>query len=414
MTPVFCCGFECGRIVLGGNLGEHWPTTIGAGTASISTTTVRSGARSLRYQTTGANTMNISTTALASSTRWIGRVYVYFATALPTADVILVAYDSSGTGPVVRFKNSDSKIYAGVGSTLGASGVTVTTGTWYRLDFDFNCNTGGNDTCDVQVDGSACGQATATGSSAASTTITTGVFGANSTADVFFDDVLLSQTAADYPLGAGKVDHFVPTSDGTHNVAGANDFEFSGTGTDITNATTTAFTLIDEVPLDTGTPTDYINLIAPPNATDYVECVFGPASGISTPTYAPRAVEIIAAYASSAVGTNNLRLAVNDNGTTNDMFNANAAGATTCLYARKHYATAPTGGAWVITSGAGNFNNLRIRCLTNDAAPDPFFVGIMVEAGFQDADIPAGRTTHNTRAFPLGEGAGMGFGMGDL
>src|SRR5262249_34270136 len=134
---------------------------------------------------------------------------------------------------------------------------------------------------DVKVNGTACGQKSATHT--ADTTSTPSMILGDSatpvTCDYLIDDVLASVTSGDYPIGDGYVNHFVPTSDGTHNVAGTGDFQRTLTGTDILNSTTTAFQLVDEVPLDSGTPTDFINLIAPPNATDYVEVVYGPASG---------------------------------------------------------------------------------------------------------------------------------------
>ncbi len=156
ITPVFTCGWECGTLVTGSTNGEHWIVTTSLTTATISTSTVRSGARALRINTTAAG-CTTRTPVLTSSTRWIGRVYIRFA-ALPSADNDLVS-TAAANGPVVRFKQSDSKIYAGVTTTLGASGVAVTTGVWYRIDFDFNISAGGNDVCDVQVGGTACGQA---------------------------------------------------------------------------------------------------------------------------------------------------------------------------------------------------------------------------------------------------------------
>src|SRR6185503_11244461 len=104
----------------------------------------------------------------------------------------------------------DSKIYASIGGTTGATGVSVTTGQWYLVDFDFNIQTAGNDFCDVQVDGVACGQATGTGLSAAQSAFTLGNAGGSSaTMDVFYDDFVLSNTSADYPIGAGFVNHFI-------------------------------------------------------------------------------------------------------------------------------------------------------------------------------------------------------------
>src|SRR5262249_26528149 len=153
MTPVMCCGFECGVANV------HWNTS-----AFFDTGTFRTGARSIRFNLSAASS-NLQSITLTSSFRWISRVYVRFAT-LPTVSTGIFGTDTGeGTsgGPKVHFNASDNKIYAKVGTTLGATGVSVTTGVWYRLDCDFNIVNGGNDTCDVQVDGVACGQATAAG-----------------------------------------------------------------------------------------------------------------------------------------------------------------------------------------------------------------------------------------------------------
>lgn len=387
-TPVFCCGFECG---IGGSAGSgasHWTSTF-TSPATIDTTIKRSGDRAMRCNVTASATGN-SISSFTAGTRYVIRIYVYFAS-LPSADTALVYLaGNASTSPQVRFKQSESKIYAAVGTTFGAAGVTVTTGVWYRIDCDLNINTGGNDTADVRVEGVACGQATATGQSASTTTVNIGI-GNTCTADLYYDDILISQTGADYPLGAGYVNHFVPTADGTHNIAGTGDFQRTLTGTDILNATTTAFQLVDEIPLE-ATVTDWINMLAPPNATDYVECIFGPAPGIQIPVIGPRAVDVICGINQAATGTGNMEIRLNDNGTTNVIYTATAvagvAVATGQVFKRKHYATAPTGGAWnANSSGAAAFNNLRIRFgspAAVDVNPDQYFGCAMVEAEFPD------------------------------
>jgi len=387
IAPVFCCGFECG--VTSSSL--HIASTQG----SYSTSTVRSGARSHRFNPTAVSTGHIATTiTLTASDKWIIRCYINFAT-LPSADCLLL-YVTDGTIKVgLGFKQSTSKIDVGNetagGTSIFSGGVSVTTGVWYRVELYVN-SSANPWTYDGKVDGVQLSNPATQVRAAA--TPTNFVFGVNLrtgsiTADVFFDDFLASNTIVDYPLGAGYVNHFVPTSDGTHNVAGANDFERSATGTDIINSTTTAFQLIDDVPLKSGVVSEYINLIAPPNATDYVEVVLGPAPGISTPTNAPRAVEAIVAHASSAAGTHNLRIALNDNGSLDDVLNTTTAPGTTAAYARKFYSDPPSAASVWTLSGNGNFNNVRMRCFTSDAAPDPWWASAMIEAEFQEiAAIP--------------------------
>ncbi len=262
-TPVFACGFECGQL---GSVGQHWGTATGV---SINTVAgkVRTGNRSLRINVNGT-TAFVSPVNGLSASAFAGRVYLWFDD-LPdnSAALFYVVVGSDNYGAV--FNAGDSSIRA-QGVALGASGVVVTTGQWYRIDVRVNLQWNPHLT-DVQVNGVACAQASW---AAAATTFSAVRLGLNSsgTADVYYDDFIMSQTLADYPFGAGYVNHFVPTADGTHNVAGASDFERGTTGTDIINTTTDSYLLVDEVPLDDTTPDtdDFINCKAPPNATDYV------------------------------------------------------------------------------------------------------------------------------------------------
>ncbi len=87
---------------------------------------------------------------------------------------------------------------------------------------------------------------------------------------------------------------------------------------------------------------------------------------------------------------------MNDNGTTNVLYTATAViGVTSVAFKHKHYATAIAGGgAWTVSAGNGNFNNLRVRFgspAAVDANPDQYFDCIMVEAEFAEvaaASIP--------------------------
>lgn len=377
VTSVSCCGAECGAF--GG--GAHF--TQASGTASFSTTTIRTGARSIRSNPTAGIT-TFQNQDLPSSLTHVGRCYVRFAT-LPDADTSIIHYGSTGSPASacgVRFKVSDSSLYAAVGTTFGASGVAVTTGQWYRIDFKFVCVAAGNDTTDVQIDGTVCGQATAAGDGAATTTIKYGNL-ETATCDIYWDDFLWSITGGDYPLGAGYVRSYVPNADGAHNVAGANDFERSATGTDITNATTDAYTLIDDRPIKSGTIAEYINGIAPPNSTDYVEWQYED----SVESDPPRAVEAILTLSDAATaGANACTITLREHAgaTSGNIFSGDtaAASAGAAVFKRAQFATVPgTADAWTTTK----FNALRSRFLVSDAAPDPWVGSAMLEAEFPPA-----------------------------
>lgn len=372
-TPIFCCGFGCGVD------GAHWNRQSGA--ATYTTSAPLSGSRSLRCApTASADGLAGTATTYGAAGSLVFRFRVNFTTLPNNTTCIASGAASSIAG--AYFNPADSKIYAGTGTAaLGATGVSVTTGVTYYIDVRVNVSASPW-LVDVSVNGSACGQRSSALSAEGNAHGINLGFLHSCTADALFDDVVVSATSADFPIGDGYVNEFIPTADGTHNVAGGNDFERSATGTDIAVGTTTAFQLIDDVPLKSGVVSEYINLIAPPNATDYVEVVIGPAAGVSTPTVAPRAVEVILAYASATSGTFNLRIALNDNGTLNDVLNTNTAPGTTAVYGRKHYAAGPAG-AWVIGGGGnGDFTDLRMRCFTSDPAPDPWWASAMVEAEF--------------------------------
>lgn len=383
-TPVFCCGFECGRL---GNVGQHWNGAVGG---LIDTTIKRSGARSCK-----SDTNNIITRSFTGGNDTVFRGYVYFET-LPTSDMNLFYVDASAVGYGFKFFVTDNSVRTFAGNSNGASGTVVTTGQWYLLDCYVSSGPGTTQTTQAKIDGVTIATATRSPFSGAATSSMGFRGGIFDVGTAYLDDVMMSLTAGDYPLGAGYINHFVPIADGTHNVAGANDFERGTTGTDIINSTTTAYQLIDDVPMDDTTPDtdDFINMIAPPNATDYTEHIFGPAPGIATPVAAPRAVEVAVAYHQAGTGNGNMELLLNDNGTTNAIVTlSGVAGTTTIRYSTKQYATGPAG-AWVIGGGGnGDFTDLRIRFRSGavvDANPDQYFDCAMIEAEFQEPPIPPG------------------------
>lgn len=389
MTPVFCCGFECGVL---GTVGQHWKTNHTAPT--ISTSIVRTGNRSVRI-----NGSSIFSSAQCSETGWssgnvrVIRGYIYFTT-LPTltgntpVDLFGVYNGTKHQGAF--FNTADNKIYAGASETeLGATGVAVTTGQWYLIDVRVDC-TNNPWLIDVQVNGQACGQATkATAAAAAGAVVFGSLVTAYTLVDMYLDDVLVSKTAADYPLGAGYVNHFVPASDGTHSGLTAGEFKRTLTGTDIVNATTTAYQLIDDVPLESGAGVDWINMVAPNSAADYVECKFGPAPGISTPSIGPRMVSAIAGIHQFDTTTGNMEITLVDNGSGGVIYSATTvAGTTTIIYKINNWSDPPSAATVWNANGDnsnGDFRNLKVRFgspAAVDAAPDQYLDCIMVEAEF--------------------------------
>lgn len=378
MTPVFTCGFEEGIFE------PHW--TAGTLTPTFTTLNPLSGLRSLRCNPSNQSNCNALTVGSFGAGLIVARFRVRFDT-LPNVS-LAIFHPEGNLNTGVNY--SSGFIAAMAVGNVGPTGVPVVTGIIYCIDvkIDKRANPW---LVDAQVNGIPAGQASsATAAATAATQFRIGMAQsvANVTADVLFDDVIISTAAADYPIGPGFVHPFIPTADGTHNIAGAADFQRGNSGTDILNATTTAFQLVDDIPLPSGTvdEADNIRAVAPPNATDYVECLFGPAPGIATPTVAPRAVGVVLAHHQIATQSGQMVVELNDNGTIDTVFDTGAAaGVVTYRYAGKHYPAGPAG-AWVIGGGGnGDFTDLRCRFRAPDAAPDQCLDAIMIEAEFDGA-----------------------------
>ena len=109
MTPVFCCGFECGQA---GTVGQHWNN---GASASFSTSNVRSGVRSLRINPTAASTGISTSVSFSANNNQVFRAYIYFAS-LPDVDIDLITCTAAGNG--VRFKVSDNSFRAVIGGSV--------------------------------------------------------------------------------------------------------------------------------------------------------------------------------------------------------------------------------------------------------------------------------------------------------
>ncbi len=232
VTPIFICGAECGIAAVGtaSPAVEHWAAVSGAVTVVTSGPSPMRSERAFRCNPSAADAYLSHTFAstIASPATAVHRTYVYFAT-LPNADTWLCRYSPGGISSGAVFKQSDSKIYARFNATVGATGIAVTTGQWYRIDVKVVYNT--TSTADVQVNGSACGQASVAGSASGVSIVDVGLIPVSGTisADAYFDDIIVSGTSGDYPIGDGTVVGLYPSGDGTHNYSATTDFLDGGT-----------------------------------------------------------------------------------------------------------------------------------------------------------------------------------------
>jgi hypothetical protein len=387
VTPVFCCGAECGQIAaVGAGAGQHWIGTLVAPT--ISTTTVRTGLRSVRVNPTAQICAATFALGVTLGTTVVLRAYVNFAS-LPTSDAPIIYLPGGTTQVGVYFKQSDSKLYAGSNNTtpaFGASGVTVTTGVWYRIDLKIDATANPN-LIDVQVDGVACGQASV---AQGSFTGVNPAFGSTAaqTSDMFIDDVIISVTGADYPIGPGAVESIIPNADGTHTFTttiGVRGTTAAPTGGGNIAGSTDSWNWISHRPIGGGTgDTTRLWNQQSNGSTLYGEVAFeSRPSGVQP----PRAVEALCIQQDASTGVGDSTFKLNDGGTEATIFATGAvAGIASDAYHTKQFATAPsTGAAWTLAK----YNAIRFRFgYSADANPDHYCRGVMIEAEFPPEVIP--------------------------
>jgi len=203
-TVVFQCGAECAAVT------AHW--TAVTGPAGDSTTQKRSGARALIVAAAGA-AANLRITG-ASSNHYVIRLAIYL-NGLPTADAEFASLRASGpNNAILGFDNATDKlcVFEQGGWANRVLGPVLVTGTWTVVDLHVDGTIASKaPTISWQVDGEA--QTTLSGTSAVGSWDTGFYVGqatvsghlADTTYTAYFDDVVISNTAGDYPILDGTV-----------------------------------------------------------------------------------------------------------------------------------------------------------------------------------------------------------------
>lgn len=376
-TPVFVCGAECNIAVVGTVSGgtEHFSAATGTA-PTVSTTTFNSaggGIRSFRFNPSAAQSFLAHTfvTAIASPATMVARFYVRFAT-LPSASTGL--FVSNGLG--VYFNQSDSTLRAGNSTgNVASSGAVVTTGVWYRVDVRIVTS---GQTVDIQVDGVAQTQWTAATFAQALTAVNFGII-ASTTADAFIDDLIVSGTGADYPIGAGSVAGLYPSADGTHGGGWAAGVFGKGTSgaTNASNTDTDLWTNLDN-PLVTTAAGTWLSDLTGTATSNYVEVQLAdlPANAATV-----NGVMFVATTHSASTTANNFWLAANDSGGTNQIMNLLVLNVTTITVPVSTQALTSTSVPWTPTT----VNSLKMRFSSTDTNPDVFLDGVCAEVDYVPA-----------------------------
>ena len=367
------CGFEFGvASVSGGGLADS---------AAGSFPTFPAGRTGgLCAQCAAASGGNATWSRTQTGSRLVMRFYFKITVAPSLNRVIFFCTVSGGGRPELRYRVSDGHLEFGfVGGTYRDLGA-ISTGTWYRIDLDINLNVGGTArSFDCRLDGAAGTQATLT---VASGTFTRWEVGAGdsvaSAITVQFDDLVVSVTGADYPIGPGKVIGLRPGSDGTHSFTD-NDFSTGDAGTLRAASYTDFYLMVDDNPMTTArSTTDNIGQRVARTA-GYVEIAPGttPESGTAN------GVMAYLAYSSSTTTANDGKCEVrNSAGTATEIWgifpstvrdyseNSN--------FFKRAMVTKP-GADWT----ASEVNAIRWRCGgASDISPVPTWQALMLEVDY--------------------------------
>lgn len=377
-TPIWLTGFEHGppgSFVQGGGLFDE--VSVSGGSHSAVTTKKNTGSYALQFVTAAdyryllKNIPGLPTTA-------VYRFYFHIDGSLPAENLELCSLGLTvgSTWLSVYFDQATSKIGVGEqGGTLGGtpslSSSTVAANTWYYVDVRAIV-TGGTWTMDWSLNGTAQTRYTQTIAATTIINFSVGTDAAN-TSTLYFDDIVLSVTSADYPIGAGGTEALVPVSDGTHN-AGANVME-NQAGADI--GAVTAWDLIDDIPM-TGATT-YIRQLA--NGTgNYAEVQFGNLVALRSAIIGANG--ILAYTSATTTGNNGTTIMSKDDFATNTSIWGTTAtpadmsdGSTASVY----YKSAILANVNDIST----VNALEARIgYSSDAAPDPYWINLMVEVAY--------------------------------
>jgi len=242
-TPVWFTGFEYGLAAPSANGVGLIDAIVGGCTITSDSSfgIPNSGTYFLKCTATAGALAYISRNITAGQT-FVGRFYFKFL-ALPAADRIIFSITTVGHKIQITYDQSINSLALGIDGAVTTPALsTMAIETWYCIDI--KAVTSANPwLTDWQIDSIAQTQNSYAHAAENMSVVDYGLrtLGANS---AYYDDLIHSLTAADYPIGVGGTYGLRPDSDGVHNNA-ANVMENSA-GTDIDG--TPAWSLLNRAP----------------------------------------------------------------------------------------------------------------------------------------------------------------------
>jgi len=361
MAAVWIEGFEHGVLSISG--GGIVNSLTGAPT--IDSTTKRTGGYSCRFYKTVAATCYFGKTISGSPTYLVGRIYFYFTT-LPAANTFLLkAMTAAGGYPRIDYVLASQRIAMSVGGVGQQLGPVLSTGQWYRVDFRMYCG-GATRTIDWAIDG--VDQTQVSTAVAASTFVSLNVGSEISTTfDFYVDDIVLSATTGDYPIGAGGVKGLSPNAGGASNPG----TYIQDNGSVVVNdSTNPANVELDDVPFNGA---DYIK------QTELNTALYAEVNFADTAETTILGAQAFLAYTSATTTANDGQTRIRDsNGQETTVFSGDMS--ETSAFYKSAIVLTPSGG-WTMA----HVNALTGRVgYSSDATPNPYWQGLMIQVAYEE------------------------------
>jgi hypothetical protein len=254
---------------------------------------------------------------------------------------------------------------------------------WVRIDIKYDVTNG---TLDWQLNGNAQPQKTGIATGTSTYVRPTLTYSATYNLEAYYDDLIISNTSGDYPIGEHVVVGIRPNADGTHD--NADTYLENSAGDPINGTTVYAYDKLNENPWSGTEGTDYIQQ----NATDaakYVEVQFNNPS-IGGTIFGARALMQLN---SSGWSTNNGKAYIFDaDSQSTTVFSGDHSSEGTVLQYKGAMVTVPSGG-WT----AAQVNALKARIgYSSDADSPPRWNALIIEVAAQSEALPVGAYVSTT------------------
>lgn len=226
-TPVYLNGFETGAVSAAGSgtATGSFDTLTGGAHLSVVSGAPRTGGYSLKAEKSAATAASALYTIPAPGTAVTTRVAVRLDTPSTGAEDALVDLkDSTGSSFQFGVNWNRKRFFVdhGAGVARQYSTGIVEYGRWYVIDLRATAAVANDWRGDWAIDGAPQQTSvyTATASTANQVSVAVGLPSASTNGGrVYFDDLVVSKTAGDYPLGFGRILGLRPNATGAHSLA---------------------------------------------------------------------------------------------------------------------------------------------------------------------------------------------------